>query len=121
MAITLPTQSQANTDSLAAQATATADAQAAFIANTTVLINNAITLGQFFVQPFIVPLVTSTYITTYFQALSYTVVFPITPPGPWDPCFAPAGFPEVLGPDWCNWSCCCGSNCTPRIQISWGP
>ena len=47
MSITLPDQATANADSLAATAAATTTAQAAFIANATVLINDAISLGFF--------------------------------------------------------------------------
>ncbi len=121
MSITLPNASTANADAVAATAAATTAAQAEFVANATVLINNAMGLGQFQIQPFMVPLVTSDYVTTYFQALGYTVLFPIVPPGPWNPCFPPAGFPEVIPPGWNSWACGCGQ-CGPlRIQISWGP
>lgn len=120
MAITLPTASVANTDSNANISAETIVAQTNFIASTTVLINNAISNGFFKVEPYIVPLVTSDYITTYFEALGYSVLFPIIPPGPWNWCFVPAGFPEVIPAGWTNWSCNCGCNCgPPRIRISW--
>ena len=120
MAITLPNAATANTDSTAEIAAATAANQASFIASATVLINQAIANGLYQVEPYMVPLVTSDYITTYFQGLGYTVTFPIIPPGPWWPCYAAAGFPEVLPPGWTNWSCGCGGNCKPlRIRIAW--
>ena len=119
MAITLPDASTANTDSNATIAAETVVAQDAFIASTTVLINNAISNGLFQVEPFMVNLVTSDFITTYFENLGYTVTFPIISPGPFEFCFAPAGFPEVFPEGWTNWSCNCGC-CKPlRIQISW--
>lgn len=119
MSITLPNAATANTDSLAATAAATATAQAAFVASATVLINQAIALGFFKIEPFMVSLVTSDYITTYFQALGYVVTFPIIPPSPWNPCFV-AGFPEVIPPGWISWNCTCGCDCLPpRIRISW--
>ena len=119
MSITLPNASTATTNSNATITAETAAAQAVFVANATVLINDAIQNGLFRVEPFMINLVTSDYITTYFQALGYTVVFPIFPPGPFDFCFVPAGFPEVIPSGWTNWGCACGSNCTPRIRISW--
>jgi hypothetical protein len=120
MPTTLPNAATANTNSNATIAALTAAAQANFIASTTVLINQAINNGLFQVQPFMVPLVTSAYIISYFQTLGYTVLFPIIPSGPYEFCFAPAGFPEVLGNNWTNWSCNCGRSCGPiRIQISW--
>lgn len=122
MAITLPNAATANTDSLATIVAETAAAQAAFIANATVLINQAIANGLFRIEPFMVPLVTSTYITTYFQGLGYTVVYPIFPfcCTQWNPCFV-AGFPEVLPPGYVPWNCGCGNDGRPRIQISWPP
>lgn len=122
MSISLPNQATANAESLAATAAATAASQAAFIASATVLINDSIANGFFQIEPYMVPLVTSSYITTYFEALGYTVLFPIVNPGPYEFCFAPAGFPEVLPEGWTNWSCNCGRSCGPvRIKISWGP
>jgi len=125
MTIVLPTQADANVGSQNAINAEITAAQAVFMASTTVLINNAINNGFFQVQPYLIPFVSSTFVTTTFQALGYEVLFPIYPfygyPG-YHPCFAPAGFPEVLGNDWVNWSCTCGNSCTaPRIQISWGP
>lgn len=122
MAITLPNQAAANAASLAATAAATTAAEAVFVASATVLINDAMALGFFKIEPYMIPLVTATYIETYFQALGYTVTFPIIPPGPFDFCFAPAGFPEVFPIGWVNWGCHCGRGCPPfRIRISWGP
>lgn len=125
MPITLPTATTANTDSNATIAALTTAAQTTFIASTTVLINNAINNGLFQVEPYLIPYVTSSFVTTYFQNLGYTVSFPIYPFYGWGgyhPCFAPAGFPEVLGNDWMNWSCGCGNHCgPPRISISWEP
>lgn len=118
---TLPTSTEANTQSNATITALTAAANTAFITSTTILILNAISNGLFQVEPYIVPYLSISTITTYFQGQGYTVTYPIFPPGPWIWCGAPAGFPEVLGNDWHNWSCSCGSNCAPRIQISWPP
>ena len=120
MPITLPNASTANADSVAATAAATTAAQTSFIANATVLINDAMALGYFKIEPFMVPLVTSDYISTYFQALGYTVLFPILPPVPFDPAFVP-NFPEVLPPGWTAWSDTIDVRSAPRIRISWGP
>lgn len=119
--VTLPDQASANVGSAASNSAAITTAQNDFIASATVLINQAINNGFFQIEPYMVPLVTSTYITTYFQALGYTVTFPVISPGPWGPCFFPAGFPEVIPPGLEPWNCHCG-NCGPiRIKISWGP
>jgi hypothetical protein len=120
MAITLPNAATANTESTTANSDAVAVAQADFISTVTVLINNATANGLFMVQPFLPALVTSTYVTTYFAALGYTVQFPIIPPFPGNPCFVPE-FPEVLPPGYVPWNCGCNPPGPPRIQISWGP
>jgi len=118
MSVTLPNEAAAHAAALAAQAAATTAAQNAFVANATVLINEAMALGQLFIQPYLVPLVTSDFVTTYFQALGYTVTFPIIPPGPFNPPFI-AGFPEVLPPGF-TFNGNSNSNFGPtRIQISW--
>lgn len=118
--VTLPDASTAETEALAAQAAAVATAEAAFIASTTVLINNAIELGLPLVEPFLPPLVTSAYVTTYFTDLGYAVLFPIIPPGPFNPAFVP-GFPEVLPPGYTSWGGPNDYSGPPRIRISWGP
>jgi hypothetical protein len=115
----LPNASTANTDSTATNSAAVTTAQDAFIANVTVLINNAIANGGFYVQPLSVPLVSSSFVTTYFENLGYTVVFPIIPSYPYNPAFIP-GFPEVLPPGYqiplYNTYAGLGP---PRYQISW--
>jgi hypothetical protein len=128
MPITLPNAATALTGSQATLTALMANAEATFVASTTVLINAAIANGFFQVQPFLIPFLTPTYVTTYFTNLGYVVSFPIWPdncgyPGyPYEPCFAPPGFPEVLGNDYHNWSCGCGDDCgPPRIAISWNP
>lgn len=127
MSITLPTASVANTDSAASRATFTANAEAVFLASTTVLINNAISNGLFQVAPFLIPFITSTYVRSIFEPLGYVVSFPIFPFNcgftyPDFPCLAPANFPEVLGNTWFPWNCDCGCDCgPPRILISWPP
>jgi hypothetical protein len=121
MTYTLPTASTANTDSNATLAADTATANAAFIASATVLINNAIANGLFQVEPFVIPFMSISTITTYFQGQGYTVLFPILPPGPFNWCGVPAGFPEVIPPNWVPWGCQCGCEGAPRIQISWPP
>lgn len=127
MSITLPTASQADTRSQANIAAETATAEAQFVAYCTVLINNSITNGLFQIQPFLPPLVTSTYVASYFQPLGYTVLFPAFNGGcncsgnsgyPYEPCFV-AGFPEALPPGYEIWSCQCGNSGPPRISISW--
>jgi hypothetical protein len=119
--VTLPDASTANTDSNATLTADIAAAQAAFIASTTVLINNAISNGLFQVEPYIIPFLNISNVTTYFQGLGYTVLFPIIPPGPWNPCWPAAGFPEVIPSGWFPWGCQCGCEGPPRIQISWPP
>lgn len=79
MSITLPNAATANTDSAAINTADVAAAEATFVADTTVLINQAIQNGLFLVQPILPRLVTSAYVTTYFTALGYTVLFPIYP------------------------------------------
>ena len=91
MSITLPNRSEANVLSAAALSAVTVAAQAAFIARCTVLINNATTNGLFKIEPYLVPNVTCTYVTGYFQALGYTVT-PSTLDNELDP---ETGFPEV--------------------------
>ena len=97
MSITLPNASTANTDTNSNITAETTAAQNAFIANCTVLINQAIANGIFFIEPYAVPLVTPDFVTAYFEGLGYTVLFPLVPPGPFNPAFIP-GFPEVLPP-----------------------
>lgn len=116
MSITLPDASTANTDTTAVNAAEVAAQQVAFIAHTTVLINNAIANGLFSIYPFLPPLVTPDYITTYFTNLGYVVTYPIIVPGPFDPPFV-IGFPEVTPPGWTPWSQ--QNQNIPRIQISW--
>lgn len=130
MSITLPTDSEANTQTLANRAAAVTAAEAAFVANATVLINQAIANGFLRVQPFLNPLVTSAYVMTYFQAQGYTVTFPLSgcgcgcdcsgvyPSYPYEPCFV-SGFPEALPPGYIPWNCECGYYGPSRIQISW--
>jgi hypothetical protein len=114
-----PTDSQANAQSMASIEAFIARANAAFIASTTILINNATQLGFFRVEPFITPFLDVTTVTAYFEEFGYTVEFPIIPPGPYNPCFV-AGFPEVLPPGYRTWNCHCCSDCGPlRIKISW--
>jgi hypothetical protein len=120
MSITLPNASTANADSVAATAAATTAAEAAFVANATVLINDAMALGLFKIEPFMIPLVTSDYIATYFQALGYVVLFPIVPVDPFNPSFI-AGFPEVLPPGYVIPGNGDNDLGPPRIRISWGP
>lgn len=122
MSISLPNSAAANAASVAATAAATTAAQAHFVASATALINAAIANGFFKVEPYMIDLVSADYVKTYFEAVGYTVTYPIIPVGPWNPCFAPAGFPEVFPTDWVNWSCVCSGCGGPvRIQISWGP
>lgn|ERR1035437_3537487 len=115
---TLPSEFAAHAAALAALAAATTAAQDAFVASTTVLIVDAIALGRTFVQPFMAPLVTSDFVTTYFQALGYTVLFPIVSSSPFDPAFVP-GFPEVLPPGYQFPGQTLNGSGPPRIQISW--
>lgn len=121
MPVTLPNATTANTESFASIAAATATAEAAFIASTTVLINQATALGIFQIQPYLPALVTSAYVTTYFTGLGYSVLYPILPPSPFNWCGIPAGFPEVVPKNWVNWGCGCGYTGLPRIQLSWPP
>ena len=120
MSYTLPNASTADTNSQATIAAETTAAENAFVAQATVLINEAISNGIFMIQPFLPPLVTPTYVTDYFQPLGYTVTFPIIPVGEFNPAFVP-GFPEVLPPGYIPPF----SNPNrplpgpPRIQISW--
>jgi hypothetical protein len=72
------------------------------------------------VEPFLPPLVSSDFVTTYFTALGYAVLFPIIPPGPYNPAFVP-GFPEVLPPGFTDWGGPQPFPGPPRIRISWGP
>ena len=115
--VTLPDAAEATTESEAAQAAAIATAQTNFIAEVTVLINNAITNGLYYVEPFVDPLVTPTYVTNYFTPLGYTVLYPISPNYPYNSAFVP-GFPEVLPPGYQqpNLPQTPGR---PRIKISW--
>jgi hypothetical protein len=124
---TLPTASAALTASQATVASLMVTAEATFVASATVLINAAIANGLTQVEPFMIPFLTSTYVTNYFTPLGYVVNFPIFPfncgfPGyPYAPCFV-AGFPEALPPGYETWNCNCGCDCGPaRIQISWAP
>lgn len=129
MAITLPDQASANAASAAAAAAALASAQSQYIASVTVLINNATKNGFLRVQPYLIPPITSAFVTSYFEALGYTITFPAFADGcncsgnagyPYIPCFV-AGFPEVLPPGYIPWDCECGFPGPPRIQITWGP
>lgn len=116
----LPTASVANTNSTATRTAETAAANAAFITATTILIDNAITNGLFQVQPFVTPFLSISTITTYFEGFGYTVTFPIIPPGPFNPCWLPAGFPEVVPENWVPYGCQCGC-VPPRVGIAWPP
>ena len=119
MAITLPIASAANTSTNANLADQTVVAQNAFIANVTVLINNAIKNNIFCVEPYCVPLVSTAFVTAYFTALGYTVLFPIVPTYPYNPTFVP-GFPEVLPPGYVTpFSNPYAGEGPPRFRISW--
>ena len=118
MSVSLPNQATANADSQATITALTTAAEAAFVASTTVLINQAIANGLFFVEPLVVPLVTPIYVTAYFQALGYTVLFPIIPTSPFNPAFVP-GFPEVLPPGYQQPFAPTPPG-PPRFRISWG-
>ena len=125
MSITLPNATTANTDSNATISAETLAAQTVFVAAVTVLINQAISNGLFQVQPFLPPLVTSTYVNTYFTGLGYTVIYPVSGGGcgcnsQYNPCFV-VGFPEVLPPGYVPWNCECGYEGPIRIGISWPP
>jgi len=118
MSITLPSASTANTDSTATNAADVAAAEATFVADTTVLINQATQNGLFLVQPILPHLVTSDYVTTYFTALGYKVLFPIYPQYGYNPAFVP-GFPEVLPSGYISPFFNHAYQGPPRIQISW--
>jgi hypothetical protein len=120
MSVTLPNAATANTDTNTSITAATTAAQDRFVADVTVLINNAITNGIFFVEPYAAPLVTPDYVKGYFEPLGYTVVFPLVPPGPFNPTLVP-GFPEVLPSDIVGNGDLPGGNGLPRYKISWGP
>lgn len=115
MSITLPDESTANADTNANIAAQIAAAEAEFIANTTIAINQAVELGQFFIGPILPQLVTSVYVTAYFTGIGYVVTFPIIPPGPYWP---PLYIPEVVPPGYIppNTQFQPGP---PRIKISW--
>lgn len=76
---TLPTASEALTQTLANIAVFTAAANTLFIANATVLINNAIALGFYGIAPFITKWLDQDTIVSYFEALGYTVIIPVIP------------------------------------------
>jgi hypothetical protein len=124
--VTLPTDSEANAESMATITAKIAVANAEFIASTTILITNAISNGLFQVEPFVIPFLGIATITTYFQGFGYTVVFPASfgcncngnSGYPYEPCFI-AGFPEVLPPGYVPWNCQCQDCGTPRVKISW--
>ncbi len=119
MAIILPPSNEANSQTVANIEAAVIAAQNAFIASTTVLINNAINNGLFFVEPYLVPLVTPDFVTTYFEGLGYTVLFPLVPTYPYNPAFVP-GFPEVLPPGYMAPFPGVEPIGPPRFKISWG-
>lgn len=121
MSVTLPNAAEAEAAALAAQAAAVATAEAAFIASTTVLINQAIAIGLPLVEPVLPVLVTSAYVTTYFTNLGYSVLYPIYPPGPFGEFYPAAGFPEVVPPGNSYWGGVNFYTGLPRIRISWGP
>ena len=115
MSYTLPPAEEANTESVAADTAFIAAANAAFIANTTVLIINAINNGFFQVEPFVIPYLSIPTVTEYFQSYGYTVLYPIVPPGPFEamvlqPQVIPPGYIPPNQPQ---------SPGYPRIQISW--
>jgi hypothetical protein len=118
MAITLPNASNADTDSQATNNANIVNAQNQFVAAVTVLINNAISNGLFFVQPVLPPLVTSEFVTSYFTNLGYTVTFPLLPSAPYNPAFIP-GFPEVLPPGYQDWNGPYYNTTIQRIEIAW--
>lgn len=120
MSITLPDAATATTDSNAAITAETLAAQTVFVAQATVLIDTAISNGLFLVQPFLPALVTSEYVTTYFTALGYLVLYPIYPnfSNQFNPPFID-GFPEVLPPGYVPWNVVGPLPGPVRIQISW--
>ena len=121
MAITLPDASTANTESNANLEAQTVIAQNAFIANATVLINNAIANGLFQIEPYLVPLVSVEFVTTYFTNLGYIVTFPAQPTYPYNPDFVP-GFPEALPPGYITpLANAVPNDQAPRFAISWPP
>jgi hypothetical protein len=119
MSIILPNEADANSETIANNDEAIATAKAEFVANTTVLIVNAVANGLFSVAPFLPELVPSAYVVSYFQGLGYVVLYPAVPQSnEWlNPPFI-AGFPEVLPEGYIPWN-----QNTPsgplRVQISW--
>lgn len=126
MAITLPPYSQANDLTATGIAAKIATANATFIASATVLINNAVNNGFYQIQPFVIPYLSISTVTTFFESYGYNVLFPSTfgcncdgnAGYPYEPCFV-AGFPEVLPPGYVPWNCQCNECGTPRVTISW--
>ena len=115
MSYTLPTAATADAETLARNAAEVATANAAFIADATVLINNAISNGLFQVQPLVVTNTDIPTVVAYLRAQGYTVLYPIVAQGPY---WAPVVIPEVLPPGYVypNQEFQQGP---PRIQISW--
>lgn len=118
MSVTLPTASEATIESEAAIAAATTLAQNSFVAEVTVLINQAVINGLYFVQPIAVNLVTPAFVTGYFQPLGYTVLFPALPTFLPNPAFIP-GTPEVLPPGYVPPYSDTQYQGPPRYNISW--
>jgi hypothetical protein len=119
MAVILPPQSEANNSTTNNILANIATANANFIASTTVLINNAIANDFYEVEPFIIPFLSIPTVTAYFQALGYTVTFPIIPPGPWGMFYPAAGFPEVVPGGSTYWAGPFNNSEAPRLEISW--
>lgn len=122
MAITLPTASDADTFSQANNTAEITAVQNYFIANVTVLINNAIANGLFYVEPYSIPLVDPTWVSTYFTSLGYTVLYPLVPTYPYQQPFPAAGFPGVIPPGYVSPMTnpfYDGTGAPARYKISW--
>jgi hypothetical protein len=116
----LPDADTAKTESAATLAAAIATAEATFVAQVTVLIDNAIANGLYCVQPYLDPLVTSDYVTGYFSAppLNYVVLYPVYPLYPYNTMIEVVQ-PQVLPPGYQQPYTQNQYDGPPRIQISW--
>jgi hypothetical protein len=130
---TLPDQSVANSETIAAQTALVAAANAAFIESATILIENAITNSLFQAFPFLIANVDYNVISAYFTALDYTVSITPYPGLGWPPIYPAPGWDGSCGgwnqwgpppsfgtPGWESWNQYIQAHPT-RIQIYWGP
>lgn len=110
-----PTESQTNSDALAAQQALVAAANTAWIADMDAAIAQAVAQGKFSASALLGPNVSGNDISTYYMNLGYQVAIPGSQPWYWQPV-------DLFGQAWTNYWAGSGFFAITkpcRIRISW--